>query len=161
MGVAMNPDRAIGLILALSVAAVLALGTWLLWRGHHASPPPPPPTETPSTTPTATVTATPTGALPKAAAGYRLAGTVVGDVSYAVIEAPAGGGSQLLRTGQILKGVGQLTSIEADRITLVGDNGPFVLRVAAAPTATAAPAATATTVAPLPTRVPSESESSP
>ena len=156
----MNPDRAIGLILTLSVAAVLALGTSSTARPISQDTPPPP-TEAPSTTPTATVTATPTGALPKAAAGYRLAGTVVGAMSYAVIEAPAGGGSQLLRTGQILKGVGQLTSIEADRITIVGDNGPFVLRVAAAPTATAAPAATPTTVAPLPTRVPSEYESSP
>jgi len=93
---------------------------------------------------------------------YRsLVGFMVGEVSYAVIEAPAGGGSQLLRTGEILKGIGQLTSIEKDRITIVGDDGPFVLRVAAAPTATAAPAATPTTAAPLPTRVPSESESSP
>ncbi len=155
----MNPDRAIGLILSLSVAAVLALGTWLLWRAHHAPPPAPPPTASPSTTPTATVTATATGVLPRAAAGYRLAGTVVGSVTYAVVESPAGR-SELVRAGQILKGLGQLTSIEVDRITIVGDDGPFVLRVAAAPTVTSTPIVTWTS-APPPTPVPSASESSP
>lgn len=154
----MNTDRAIGVILSLSVGAVLALGTWLLWSAHNAPPPEPPATVTPSVTPTPEATATATGALPRAAAGYRLAGTVVGDVAYAVIVSPAGR-SELVRTGQIVKDLGQLTSIDADSVTIVGTDGPFVLRVAAAPTVT--PTAVIPTAVPPPTRVPSESESSP
>ncbi|HSQ00326.1 MAG TPA: hypothetical protein VL049_24160 [Candidatus Dormibacteraeota bacterium] len=156
----MNTDRAIGIILSLSVGAVLGLGTWLLWHAHHAPPPEPQATVTPSITPTAEATATVTGAIPRAAVGYRLAGTVVGDVSYAVIVAP-GGHSELVRTGQILKGLGQLTSIEQDRVTIVGDDGTFDLRVASAPTVTATAVVTPPTAVPPPTRVPSVSESSP
>src|SRR5262245_48757162 len=120
----MNTDRAIGVILALCVGGVLALGTWLLWRAHNAPPPEPPPTLT--ATPEATPTIT--GIIPRAAVGYRLAGTVVGDVSYAVIVSPEGRG-ELVRTGQILKGLGQLTAIEQDGVTIAGDDGEFVLRV--------------------------------
>ncbi|MBX3028138.1 hypothetical protein KF840_24890 [bacterium] len=156
----MNADRAIGLILSVCIGVVLALGTWLLWRAHHAPPPEPPATATPSVTVTPEATPTPTGALPRAAAGYRLAGTVVGDVAYAVIVAP-NGHSELVRTGQILKGLGQLTAIEQDRVTIAGDQGPFVLQVAAAPTVTATAEVTTPTAAPPPTRVPSASESSP
>ena len=156
----MNTDRAIGLILSLSVGAVLGLGTWLLWRAHHAPPPEPQATATASVTPTASATATVTGAVPRAAVGYRLAGTVVGDVAYAVIVSPSGR-SELVRTGQILKDLGQLTSIEEDRITIVGADGPFDLRVASAPTVTATAVVTPPTAVPRPTRVPSESESSP
>ena len=158
----MNPDRAIGVILALCVGAVLALGTWLLWRAHNAPPPEPPPTLTPSITPTPEATPTVTGAIPRAATGYRLAGTVVGDVTFAVIVTPEGR-SELVRTGQILKGLGQLMAVEADGVTIAGDDGEFVLRVAAAPTVTATAVFTTPTAAapPLPTRVPSESESSP
>jgi hypothetical protein len=156
----MNTDRAIGVILSLCVGAVLALGTWLLWRAHHAPPPPPPATATPSATPTPEATVTPTGALPRTAIGYRLAGTVVGDVAYAVIVAP-NGHSELVRTGQILKELGQLTSIEEDRVTIVGDAGPFALQVAAAPTVTATAALPTTSAAPPATPAPSASESSP
>lgn len=157
----MNPDRAIGVILALCVGGVLALGTWLLWRSHQAPPPEPPPTASPSVTATPEPTATPTGAIPRAATGYRIAGTVVGDVSYAVIVSPEGR-SELVRTGQILKGLGQLMAIEKDGVTIAGDNGEYVLQVASAPTVTAtAVLTTPTAAAPPPTRVPSESESSP
>lgn len=155
----MNPDRAIGVILSLSVGAVLLLGTWLLWRAHHAPPPQPPATATPSGTPTAEATATATGALPRAALGYRLAGTVVGDVAYAVIVSPAGR-SELVRPGQIVPDLGQLTAVDQDRVTIAGVDGPFVLRVAAAPTVTPTAVATPPT-APPPTRAPSASESSP
>ena len=158
----MNPDRAIGVILALCVGAVLALGTWLLWRAHDAPPPEPLPTVTASVTPTPEATATVTGAIPRAAVGYRLAGTVVGNVSYAVIVSPEGR-SELVRNGQILKGLGQITAIEQDRVTIAGDDGEFVLRVASAPTVTATAVFTTPTAAapPLRTRVPSEYESSP
>jgi hypothetical protein len=157
----MNPDRAIGLVLSCSVGAVLALGSWLLWRAHHAPPPPPPATPTPTVTGTATPTETPTLALPRAAAGYRLAGTVVGDVAYAVIESP-GGRSELVRAGQIVKGLGQLMAIEEERVVIAGTEGDFALTVRAAPTASPAPPATPTTAAPEPPpRDRSGSESSP
>ena len=157
----MNPDRAIGFVLACSVGVVIALGAWLLWHAHHAPPPPPPATPTPTVTDTVAPTATPTGALPKAAAGYRLAGTVVGDVAYAVIESP-GGRSELFRTGQVIKGLGQLTAIAEDRVLIAGPGGAFALTVAAAPTATASPVVTPPTAAPTPPpRDRSTSESSP
>jgi hypothetical protein len=156
----MNTDRAIGIILSVCVGVVLALGVWLLWRAHHAPPPPPPATPSPSVTQTATATATPTGAVPRVAAGYRLAGTVVGNVAYAVIVSP-NGHSELLRTGQILKDVGQLTAIDANSVTIAGADGSFVLQVAAAPTVTATAVLTTPTAAAAPTRVPSASESSP
>jgi hypothetical protein len=157
----MNADRAIGLILACSVGAVLALGSWLLWRAHHAPPPPPPATPTPTHTATTAPTETPTGTLPRAAAGYRLAGTVVGDVRYAVIESPAGR-SELVRTGQIVKGLGQVMAIEEDRVVIAGTEREFALLVAAAPTVTATPAVTPITLAPTPPpRARSASESSP
>ena len=153
----MTADRAIGLILSCSVGVVLALGTWMLWRAHHAPPPPPPATATPSASPTAVPSPTPTGALPRAARGYRLAGTVIGDVTYAVIESP-GGRSELFRVGQIIKPLGQITAIEADRVVIAGQSGAFALRVAAAPTATAAPTSAVPT---LPPRAHSGYESSP
>lgn len=154
----MNPDRAIGVILSLSVGAVLLLGSWLLWRAHHAPPPAPPATATPSSPPTAEATATATGALPRAAAGYRLAGTVVGDVAYAVIVSPAGH-SELVQPGQVVPDLGRLIAVDQDRVTFAGADGPFALRVAAAPTVTPTAVVTPPTVPPP--RVPSASESSP
>jgi hypothetical protein len=154
----MNTDRAIGVILAVSVGVVLGLGTWLLWRAHHAAPPAPPPP--PSVTATPEATATPTGALPRAALGYRLAGTVVGDVAYAVIVAPDGR-SELVRKGQTLGSLGQLTEIEEDRVTIVGDDGAFALYVAAAPTVTATAVLPTPMSTPPSTPAPSASESSP
>lgn len=156
----MNPDRAIGLILVLSIAAVLGLGGWLLYRARHA-PLPEMPTASPSASPTATATPTPTGAIPDAARGYRLAGTVVGDVTYAIIEKPRGG-NELLRPGQVLRGVGQVIDITADRITFEGDDGRFEMALAAAPTAT--PTRVRLSASPSPAPAPpdrSTSESSP
>jgi len=158
----MDPERAIGAILTLSIAAVLGLGSWMLWQAHHAPPPPAPPTVSPSASPTATATATPTGVVPAAARGYRLAGTVVGDVTYAIIEKPEGG-NELLRPGQILRGVGQVVSIDEDHIAIDGDDGRFELVLASAPTATPTrPSAAWPSPSPAPpTRGPSGSGSSP
>lgn len=135
----MNPDRAIAMILGLSLAVVLALGIWML-RGSRESPPPPsPPTVTPAPSPTIGPTNTPNAAA-AAARGYRLAGTVVGDLSYAIVEGP-NGVNQLYRPGQTIPNVGEVISIEADRITLAGD---IVLQLAPGPTTTPAPLATVT-----------------
>jgi len=158
----MNPERAIGIILALSLAVVLGLGTWLLWRGRHGPPPPAAPTASPSATATGTASATPTGAIPVAARGYRLAGTVVGDVTYAIVEKPEGG-NELLRPGQVLRGVGQVVAIDEERITIEGNDGRFELPLASAPTVTPtreAPGAASPSPA-LPTPGRSESGSSP
>lgn len=156
----MSTDRAIGVVLAVSVGVVLLLGAWLLWGAHHAAPPEPPATATPADTPSPVATATAAPALPKAAQGYRLAGTVVGDVAYAVIVSPDGS-SQLVRPGQLVSGLGQLTAIEADRVTIEGTDGLFSLPVAAAPTVTATPAATGTSAPPPTPAGRSASESSP
>jgi hypothetical protein len=131
----MNPDRAIGLILALSLAVVLTLGIWLLRRGAGDSEPPP---VTPSVTPTASPALLPTATPASAAAvapGYRLAGTVVGDLSYAIIEDP-NGANHLYRPGQVIPGLGEVTVIDADRIVVAGSGGDIILQIAPAPTAT-------------------------
>jgi|SRR5215470_1498708 len=170
----MNPDRAIALILAVSIAVVLLLGIWLLRRARQGPEPAPTPTagatagatEAPSSAPTVTSAI---GAVPDAARGYRLAGTVVGDLSYAIIEDPHGT-NQLYHPGQTIPGLGQLTAVEADRVTVSGSGGSFALQLAPAPTMTwtpprpeptgSAPPAGATP-APQSRRAPSRSGSSP
>jgi Type II secretion system protein C len=131
----MNPDRAIALALATSLAVVLLLGLWLLHRAPHDA-------EVPTPVPTAATpaeplpTATPGLAAPPAAAhGYRLAGTVVGDMTYAIIEDPHGV-NQLYRPGQTVPGLGQITAIDADRVMLAGSDSTFALQLAPAPTGT-------------------------
>lgn len=168
----MKPDRAIAFVLGISLTVVLLLGLWLLHgaAGDNAAPapaptapptaePPPPPTVTPG------VIAAP----PPAAHGYRLAGTVVGDMTYAIIEDPSGV-NRLYRPGQTVPGLGQITAIDADRITLAGSDGTFALQIAPAPTTTptglrpdlsGAPSASPVTPARRPTRDRSTSESSP
>lgn len=150
----MNADRAIALVLAVSVGTVLLLGVWLLRRAHRPAEPPATvetaSTATPTTqTPTAAVAAAP----PPAAIGYRLAGTVVGDMSYAIIEDPRGG-NQLYRPGQTIPGLGKLLAVEADGATMAGGTGTFVLRLEPAPTATPAlpPAVPTFALPPEPTR---------
>jgi len=133
----MNPDRAIALILAVSLAVVLLIGGWLVRRAHRAAEPTPPaPIAAVTAMPPAPPTATPgEGKVPDTARGYRLAGTVVGDLSYAILEDP-NGSNQLYRPGQTVPGVGRLVGIEEDRIVLAGDDGTFALPLASEPTAT-------------------------
>jgi len=156
----MSPDRAIAGVLGLSILVVLALGSWLLWRGHRA--PAPPASASPTASPTASASATPTGALPEAVRGYRLAGTVVGDVTYAILEKPTGG-NELVRPGQILRGIGQVIAIDEYRIVIEGHEQRFELPLASAPTATPTRVvATAASPSPAPASpARSASESSP
>lgn len=166
---AMNPDRAIGIILSLSVGAVLALGTWLLWRAHQAPPPPPPPslapTPLPSPLPAVTAAPSPAGTAAGRAGEYRLAGTVTGDLAYAIIVRP-NGEHALVQPGQTVPGLGRLVAVGADTARIAGDDGEFDLRVEAAPSPTpartsASPAATGR-LTPVPEpRAPSTSGSSP
>lgn len=168
----MKPDRAIAFILGISLAVVLLLGLWLLHSGARdtAAPdtaPTAPPTPAPSMPPTATPGII--AAAPAAAHGYRLAGTVVGDMTYAIIEDPRGV-NHLYRPGQTVPGLGQITAIDADQITLAGNDGTFALQIAPAPSNTpttlrAEPTgmhpAPPVTPAQRPTRDRSVSESSP
>ncbi|MGH7621590.1 MAG: hypothetical protein ACREMU_04560, partial [Gemmatimonadaceae bacterium] len=156
----MNPDRAIGAILALSLVVILGLGVWIVWRAHHPPEPPPVATASPSATPTETATATPSGVIPAAARGYRLAGTVVGDVTYAIIETPQGG-SELLRPGQVLHGIGQLLIIDEHHVVIDGADGRFELQLASAPTSTPTPPHATPSPAPPTTPARSASESLP
>jgi hypothetical protein len=165
----MNPDRAAALALSVSLAAILALGLWLL-----RAPPKEKQTAAAAATPTAPrlVPATATAAVigpPAAARGYRLAGTVVGDMTYAIIEDPRGA-NQLYRPGQTVPGLGQITAIGSDSITLAGNDGSYELQLAPAPTLTPTvqrPDVSGGRLPPMITPVPrprrdrSESESSP
>lgn len=131
----MNPDRAIGAILAISLAVVLLLGIYLLTssrRGASTEALPPSPTAAP---PVAAASATATAGPPPAASGYRLAGTVVGDLAYAIIVDPQGN-NQLYRPGQTVPGLGAVRSVEANQITLEGSGGLFTLQLAPGPTDT-------------------------
>lgn len=143
----MNPDRAIAAILTISVAGVLLLGVYLLTSARRIA-------ESTSATPAAVAEApspvpSPTGTMAPAPAvvGYRLAGTVVGDLAYAIIESPDGT-NQLYRPGQMVPGLGEVQSVEADRIVVAGGEGLLTLSLAAAPTGTA------TRARPRPTDVP-------
>lgn len=160
----MNNDRAIAAILGVSIAVVLLLGIWLLRRSHREVEPPATPTAATVASPTPQVTAKPTGGVPDAARGYRLAGTVVGDLSYAIVVDPQGH-NQLYRPGQSIPNLGVVTSIEADRIGVDGGDGTFALQLAPGPTDTVTPPRSATAIVatpePPPRRARSRFESSP
>ncbi len=170
----MNPDRAIGFILALSVGAVLILGTWLLWRAHQLPAPTLPPTpllasDTETSATVAAATPSPVAAAaasPARGSGFRLAGTVTGDLAYAIIVSP-NGEHRLVQPGQDVPGLGRLVAVGADSARIAGDEGELELRVAAAPSPTAAPTSATppipriTPVASPPPPARSESGSSP
>jgi hypothetical protein len=159
----MNTDRAIALVFAVSFAAVLLLGMYLLRGSAPNGSAALTPTARPST-PTAAASPTATAGAPQAARGYRLAGTVVGDLAYAIIEDPAGA-NQLYRPGQVVPNLGRVVAVEADHIVLDGADGTYALQLAPAPTTS--PTAPPRTVAPRSLtpertpRAPSESESLP
>jgi len=100
-----------------------------------------PQTKTEAPTPAATSPEIPVSPSPTASPiriAQRLAGTVVGDVRYAVVEQPDGT-SSLYRPGDEVAGLGQLLTIESDHATFLTPSGPVELRLAPAPTGTPAP----------------------
>ncbi len=121
-------------LLIAIIALLLILVGWLLLRSPSA---PQPPAVEPSA-----VSATPTkaAALPAAAAspspGYRLAGTVVGDVQYAIIEAPDGS-NRLYHVDDDIPGLGTLLEIHGLSAKFRGTDGEFELPLLAAPSPTA------------------------
>ncbi len=131
----MSPQRFIAGLLVACLALVFLLGWWIR-RLHHAPTPPLESTATARPAVAATTLApAPTAPIP---AHYRLAGTVVGDASYAVIEHPDGT-NELYRPGQEVPGLGRLVRVEADRATFAGERGPIDLKLAPAPISTPGP----------------------
>jgi hypothetical protein len=127
----MNPSRFIVLLLAFCLLAILALG-WYLRQPKE--PPPPPVTPTPTVAAKATETPSPDTS---ARVEHRLAGTVVGDEQYVVIEHPDGR-NELYRPGQTVPGLGKLGDIGPDSAAFDADGRQITLRLLPAPTPTAA-----------------------
>jgi hypothetical protein len=131
--------RAIFAVLVTCLVAVLLLGLWLRRHSEPQAPVEVPPTVATVASPRPTETAgTPTVSAASGSRRHRLAGTVVGDVSYAVIEGPDGT-SALYRPGETVPGLGRIVDIGPDRVTIEGDHGRVDLQLAAAPTPTPAP----------------------
>jgi hypothetical protein len=136
----MKPERAIFWILTGCLAFVLVLGLGILRRGTPTRPSPAPATASVSATRTPTEPRAPKRT---ATVRHRLAGTVIGDVRYAVIEDPEGQ-SDLYRPGETVPGLGRLLEVEADRATFEGEEVRFEIRLAPAPTAPPTPSPLAT-----------------
>jgi len=154
----MTNQRFILALLGGCVLFILALGLWLRDPGGSADP-------SRAATLLPVATPTPTAGVAAAPPGHRLAGTVVGDVRYAVVEFPDGT-NDLYRPGQDVPGLGRLVEVESNHAIFEGDNGRLDLRLVAAPTTTPVlllrdtPRAEAVTPAPPPPPSPSASGSS-
>jgi hypothetical protein len=127
----------------LLILAALVLALFLFWRltGRKDVGPTPPPSTPPGLEATSQAAPrTPPGSPVATKTGYRLAGTVVGDATYAVIEQPDGT-NDLYRPGQVVPGLGRLVDLGADRATFEGSDGRFELQLvpASTPTVTSSP----------------------
>lgn len=131
----MNVQRFIVSLLALCLLLVFALGLYL----RSGEPPSPPASSSPTAGQKPTDTATPDVA---AHVEHRLAGTVVGDEQYVVIEHPDGR-NELYRPGQTVPGLGKVGQIGPDSATFEADGRRITLRLLPAPTPTAEPPASA------------------
>jgi len=112
----------------LVAAGILLLILWLAPRLPQTK------TVEPTAVPTPTIPS-PSPTMSPVPVRQRLAGTVVGDVRYAVVEQPDGT-SSLYRPGDEVADLGKVLEIEADHATFLTPSGPIVLRLAAAPTGT-------------------------
>ncbi len=127
---------------AIAVLALAIVATWTLARRTApTSPPAPAATRTPGmvTNPTAAVAASST-ASPTEGATHRLAGTVVGDVLYAIVEAPDGS-NELYGIDEFVPDVGKLVAVGTKSATFEGRNGRFEMKLVAAPPPTPRPEA--------------------
>jgi hypothetical protein len=125
----MNVQRFIASLLALCLLLVFALGLYLRRSGEPSSPPA---SSSPTAAPKPTETATPDAA---AHVEHRLAGTVVGDEQYVVVEHPDGR-NELYRPGQTVPGLGKVGQIGPDNATFEADGRRITLRLLPAPTPT-------------------------
>jgi hypothetical protein len=66
---------------------------------------------------------------------YRLAGTVVGDMRFAIVEAPDGT-NDLYSIDEEVPGLGRLVAVGPKSATFEGTEGRFEMKLLAAPTAT-------------------------
>ncbi len=124
-------------ILAAIAAVILTAAlAWFAGRSYSRSsqPPAPPPSFT-----AAAATPTPTAPQPSPSpVGYRLAGTVVGDVRYAVIE-DSHGENELYRPGQVVPDLGSLVEVEPHVAIFESDGRRFELHLTSAATPTPEP----------------------
>jgi hypothetical protein len=137
----MDPQRFIALLLAACLVSILALG-WYLRRSAPSGSE----DQTASTSEASLATSSPTptaSAQPTAPLGHRLAGTVVGDEQYVIIEDPDGA-NELYRPGESVPGLGKLVEIGPDRAAFDSDAGRILLRLLPGSTPTSSPRATPT-----------------
>jgi len=126
-------------ILPALVLLVLAIAvTWFLAR-RSVAPVPQAPAPTVPAAPTPVPADTPTAAGP-ADPAYRLAGTVVGDRRYAIIEAPDGR-NDLYGIDAEVPDIGRLIAVGPNWATFESDGERFDMRVLPGPTPTARAAA--------------------
>jgi len=118
---------------ALILLLLAVVVTWMLARGSGA-PVPPTPVPTVPAVPTPVPADTPTVAGPSDPA-YRLAGTVVGDRRYAIIEAPDGR-NDLYAIDADVPDIGKLIAVGPNWATFESDGERFDMRVLPAPTPT-------------------------
>jgi hypothetical protein len=147
----MQPTRIALLVTALLVAFAVLSGVWLWERLSSTEAPPPHP---PANTPAVAVApkASPSAAPLRPPPGYRLAGVAVGDPdSFAVIEAP-NGATALYRLDADVPGLGRLTRIDAERVTVHSEQGELEMWLAPAATATATLARSPSARTPTPKR---------
>ncbi len=126
---------------ALAVLLFAVALTWYLAR-RTATPQPPlaAPTPTVAFSPPPPAPDQEDAESPAPHGTHRLAGTVVGDLLYAIIEAPDGTNG-LYVIDEFVPDLGKLVAIGEKSATFEGRNGRFDLKLLAAPAPTAAPTA--------------------
>jgi hypothetical protein len=130
---------------ALAVLLVAIVVTWNIAR--RTAPRPAPPEGSSATHTATTPTREPAGSpvqTPTTVSTYRLAGTVVGDLRFAIVEAPDGT-NDLYSIDEDVPGLGRLVAVSSNSATFEGRQGRFEMKLLAAPTPT--PAAVAPEVA--------------
>ncbi len=126
---------------ALAVLVFAIVVTWNLAR-RTATPPPQPlePTATTLSTPTIAAAHKSETEISNPNPLHRLAGTVVGDLLYAIIEAPDGT-NDLYGIDEVVPDLGKLVAVGEKSATFEGHNGRFEMKLLAAPKPTAVPTA--------------------
>lgn len=127
-----SAERTLTGLLLLALAGITVAGLWFGFPVPKPETPPPTPTAKPAASPTPT----PTPVRPPP--GYRLAGVAQSGTTFlAVIENPKGRQS-LHRVDDEVAGLGRVSAIGDDSVTIAVEGGDFVLRVGPAATPTRA-----------------------
>lgn len=139
-----RPSPTVPLFPALAALVAAIAVTWFVARRGGAPDPVPPLPEATATTVAIATPIEPAVAPATASPGpaYRLAGTVVGDRLFAVIEAPDGS-NELYAIGADVPQLGKLVVVAASYVTFEGEQGRYDMPLQAGATPTpGAPAAT-------------------